>query len=145
MRILVTGGAGYIGSHVVYEYIDQGHSVTIFDDLSLGLDMTIKLGLEEMGDPVAVWESLRNTLSIIGIQINKPSEPIGDIRQLTGKELQWRYENWPCSNPYHYYQTGTKHCQECGQCGKGKGDGHQCTCRECLTEYSGANCPHCER
>jgi UDP-glucose 4-epimerase len=37
MKILVTGGAGYIGSHVVYELIDQGHDVTILDDMSLGL------------------------------------------------------------------------------------------------------------
>ena len=37
MKILVTGGAGYIGSHVVFELIDRGHEVTIFDDLSLGL------------------------------------------------------------------------------------------------------------
>ena len=41
MRILVTGGAGYIGSHVVYEFIDQGHNVTIFDDLSLGVKENI--------------------------------------------------------------------------------------------------------
>ena len=41
MNILVTGGAGYIGSHVVYEFIDQGHDVTIFDDLSLGLEENI--------------------------------------------------------------------------------------------------------
>ncbi|MEC9049566.1 MAG: NAD-dependent epimerase/dehydratase family protein, partial [Candidatus Neomarinimicrobiota bacterium] len=33
MKILVTGGAGYIGSHVVYESIDQGHDVTILDDM----------------------------------------------------------------------------------------------------------------
>jgi len=36
MKIFVTGGAGYIGSHVVYELYDQGHEVTIYDDLSLG-------------------------------------------------------------------------------------------------------------
>jgi len=37
MRILVTGGAGYIGSHVVYELIDQGYEVSVVDDLSLGM------------------------------------------------------------------------------------------------------------
>ncbi|HJM94531.1 MAG TPA: NAD-dependent epimerase/dehydratase family protein, partial [Candidatus Marinimicrobia bacterium] len=41
MKILVTGGAGYIGSHVVFEFIDRGHEVTIFDDLSLGLKENI--------------------------------------------------------------------------------------------------------
>ena len=41
MKILVTGGAGYIGSHVVYELIDQGHDVTILDDMSLGLEKNI--------------------------------------------------------------------------------------------------------
>ena len=37
MRVLVTGGAGYIGSHVVYELIDQGYEVSVVDDLSLGM------------------------------------------------------------------------------------------------------------
>ena len=41
MIILVTGGAGYIGSHVVFELIDQGHEVTILDDMSLGLEINI--------------------------------------------------------------------------------------------------------
>ena len=36
MRILVTGGAGYIGSHVVLAALDRGYEVTIFDDLSTG-------------------------------------------------------------------------------------------------------------
>ena len=37
MNVLVIGGAGYIGSHVVKELLKQGHGVTVFDNLSSGL------------------------------------------------------------------------------------------------------------
>ena len=37
MRILVTGGAGFIGSNVVDRYLSDGHEVAILDDLSTGL------------------------------------------------------------------------------------------------------------
>jgi len=36
MKILVTGGAGFIGSHVVDVFIEAGHDVVIVDDLSSG-------------------------------------------------------------------------------------------------------------
>ncbi len=36
MNVLVCGGAGYIGSHTVYELIEQGNSVVIADNLSKG-------------------------------------------------------------------------------------------------------------
>ncbi|MGA3029765.1 MAG: UDP-glucose 4-epimerase GalE [Candidatus Limnocylindrales bacterium] len=36
MRILVTGGAGYIGSVSVEKFLDAGHEVTVLDDLSTG-------------------------------------------------------------------------------------------------------------
>ncbi|MDP6966280.1 MAG: NAD-dependent epimerase/dehydratase family protein, partial [Candidatus Marinimicrobia bacterium] len=36
MKILVTGGAGYIGSHVVLDLIDAGYEVAVLDDLSSG-------------------------------------------------------------------------------------------------------------
>jgi UDP-glucose 4-epimerase len=37
MNTLIIGGAGYIGSHVAREFLDQGHRVTVFDNLSSGL------------------------------------------------------------------------------------------------------------
>jgi len=36
MKILVTGGAGFIGSHIVDAYISDGHSVVVVDNLSTG-------------------------------------------------------------------------------------------------------------
>lgn len=36
MRILVTGGAGFIGSHIVDAYLQEGHEVSIIDDMSSG-------------------------------------------------------------------------------------------------------------
>jgi UDP-glucose-4-epimerase GalE len=36
MKILVTGGAGYIGSHAVRLFLDRGHDVWVYDNLSAG-------------------------------------------------------------------------------------------------------------
>jgi len=36
MKILVTGGAGFIGSHVVDRYVREGHQVVVVDNLSMG-------------------------------------------------------------------------------------------------------------
>lgn len=54
MTILVTGGAGYIGSHVVLELINSGQEVVILDDLSVGrrssLDSDAMLYMGDIGD-----------------------------------------------------------------------------------------------
>ena len=36
MNLLIVGGAGYIGSHIVLDAIERGYTVTVFDDLSTG-------------------------------------------------------------------------------------------------------------
>lgn len=36
MRVFITGGAGFIGSHLVDHYLEQGHEVSVLDNLSTG-------------------------------------------------------------------------------------------------------------
>src|SRR5581483_1228175 len=46
MRILVTGGAGFIGSNVVDAYLAEGHSVAVVDDLSTGKKSNLNSHIE---------------------------------------------------------------------------------------------------
>ncbi|KPF42128.1 UDP-glucose 4-epimerase GalE [Rhizobium sp. AAP43] len=55
MAILVTGGAGYIGSHMVWALIDQGEDVVVVDRLSTGLRSAVapeaRFYLGDIGKP----------------------------------------------------------------------------------------------
>ncbi|MEX1367806.1 MAG: NAD-dependent epimerase/dehydratase family protein [Nannocystaceae bacterium] len=69
MRALVTGGAGFIGSHVVDDLQQAGHEVAVIDDLSTGRRDNVPVGVELVtldirdGDAVlAVFERLRPEL-----------------------------------------------------------------------------------
>jgi UDP-glucose 4-epimerase len=57
MKILVTGGAGFIGSHVVDAYVAAGHEVVVVDDLSTGraenLNPQARLVRLDIRDPAA--------------------------------------------------------------------------------------------
>ncbi len=41
MRILVIGGAGYIGSHVVHALLEGGHAIRVLDDMSTGQEINL--------------------------------------------------------------------------------------------------------
>jgi UDP-glucose 4-epimerase len=45
MKILVTGGAGFIGSHIVDAYLSAGHEVVVVDDLSSGFRHNLRNGI----------------------------------------------------------------------------------------------------
>ena len=58
MTILVTGGAGYIGSHMVHALVDAGERVVVLDNLSTGFDWAVATGatlvVGETGDQALV-------------------------------------------------------------------------------------------
>ncbi len=58
MKVLVTGGAGFIASHVVDGYVERGHDVVIVDDLSSGqlenVNEKAELIVADLRDPATI-------------------------------------------------------------------------------------------
>ena len=63
MTVLVTGGAGYIGSHMVYELLDSGEHVVVLDNLSTGHRWAVAEGVPfvtgESGDQSLVAQLIQ--------------------------------------------------------------------------------------
>jgi UDP-glucose 4-epimerase len=59
MNILIIGGAGYIGSHTVREFLDRDHRVTVFDNLSSGLRENLFPGAAFIHGDILDYTALR--------------------------------------------------------------------------------------
>jgi UDP-glucose-4-epimerase GalE len=66
MNVTVTGGAGYVGSHVVTALVDAGHAVQVLDDLSTGFAASVKdvPGVELFRIDVLDTKALTEVLSV---------------------------------------------------------------------------------
>jgi UDP-glucose-4-epimerase GalE len=67
MRVLVTGGAGYIGSHTAKELARSGHEPIVLDDLSAGHRWAVKWGPLAQGD-LADQELVSRTLRDFAVE-----------------------------------------------------------------------------
>ena len=78
MRILIVGGAGYIGSHIVKSLRDNGKSPIVFDNLSSGLKQNLLPGIPFIFGDILSSEQLKKAMvnvdAIIHLAAFKSSE-----------------------------------------------------------------------
>lgn len=98
MAILVTGGAGYIGSHMVWELLDNGEEVVVLDRLSTGFDwavpMEAKLVVGDVGDAALVERIIKTHkieaiihFAALTVVPDSFSDPVSYYENNTGKAL----------------------------------------------------------
>jgi UDP-arabinose 4-epimerase len=86
MKVLVTGGAGYIGSHACKALAEAGHEPITYDNLSTGHDWAVRWGPLEVGDildPARLAEVFARhlpdavmhfaALAYVGVSVRDPS------------------------------------------------------------------------
>ena len=67
MTVLVTGGAGYIGSHMVYELADAGERVVVLDNLSTGFDWAVAKGVPLVVGETFSWCATDRPISTVSM------------------------------------------------------------------------------
>jgi len=76
-RILVTGGAGYIGSHCVVELLAHGHDVAVIDNLSNSSARSLERVSEIAGRSVPLFRSdLLDTVAVRELLVTRPFDAV---------------------------------------------------------------------
>lgn len=95
MRILVTGGAGYIGSHTVRLLLQQGQDVTVYDNLSMGHRASVPAERLVVGD-------LGDVHRLDHLLLEKRIEAVVHF-------AAWTYVGESVQKPAKYYQNNVVH------------------------------------
>ncbi|MCL2745862.1 MAG: UDP-glucose 4-epimerase GalE [Coriobacteriia bacterium] len=107
LKVLVVGGAGYIGSHVVYDLIRAGHDVAVADNLSTGMRAAVHPNARFYQADITRLEEITNVFSQEAKQGKKdgfeaPSSPIDvvmhfaaklDVAESVDQPLQYYHNN----------------------------------------------------
>ncbi len=119
MKILVTGGAGFIGSHLVEKLVGEGHEVAILDDFNDFYDPQIKRrNLAAVAGQVLIHEvDLRDAEAVADVVVGGNFEVIIHLAARAGVRPS-------ISQPELYYESnvgGTLHLLEAARrCGIGR-------------------------
>lgn len=97
--ILITGGAGYIGSHCVLNFVKAGYEIVIFDSLETGHEETVAT-LQQLGKVHFIKGDLKNIQDIEGVFEAYPIEGVIHFAaySLVGESV---------TDPAKYYRNNT--------------------------------------
>ena len=77
MQILVTGGAGYIGSHTCVQLLQAGHNIVVVDDFSNSHPLVLKRMETLAGQPIQFYkEDVRNKEALRRIFAETPFDAV---------------------------------------------------------------------
>jgi len=89
VKVLITGGAGYIGSHAVREFRDAGHEVVVLDDLSQGHRASVPASVRFVEGDVGDRATLREGLA--GVECVVHFAAVLNVGESVGQPLKyWR-------------------------------------------------------
>ena len=89
MRILVTGGAGFIGSHVVDAYIEAGHDVAVVDNLVTGKREQVNPQARFYEVDIRDWDALRAVFEQERPEVISHQAALANVRESMEKPAEY--------------------------------------------------------